>query len=532
MFCQEFADCATGFIQCLKHTDGKWHNRPFLLLEWQKQAVGEFYGTIRPNGLRQYEYLYLEIPKKNGKSELAAALGLYHTFMDGEMHGEIYICATDRQNASIVFNVALGMIELCKPLKKRCTIRASTREIVDRVSGSVMKVLSAEAFSKHGYKPSCVIFDELHAQPNRDLWDVMTFGAGDARAQPVWIVLTTAGNDPDRSSIGWEQHEKARSILNYRSGQTEGNYDDPSWLPFIYGMPDDPDECEKVDIYDESLWFKCNPSLGLTIDIEKVRQEAADAKRIEAKERLFRWLRLNQWIAVKSVGWLPLTLFDKTTKNIPLKKLAGKKCYGGLDLSSTTDLTAFVLLFPPQEGLKTWHVLFKAWVPKDKIQERERTDHQDFSGWVKKGYLNATPGNAVDYDQVEADIAEAARLYQIILIGTDKWHSLMINQHLQSMNIVMVEIGQSMAGMSPAMKSIEWLLLKKSMTHEKNPCARWCFGNTRCAVDGNENTKPMKNRSTGRIDITVAWINAMAAAIEREGIKDISKTILSEDWSL
>lgn len=528
MFDSGAADYTVRFIQYLRHVDGKWHGRPFTLLPWQREAVETFYGTLTDKNTRQYQYLYLEIPKKNGKSELAAALGLYHTFMDLEMRGEVYLCAADRANAGIVFNVALGMVEQCPSLGKRCVIRASTRELMDKRTGTVMKVMSSEAFSKHGYKPSCVIFDELHAQRNRELWDVMTFGAGDARHQPVWIVLTTAGDDPDRSSIGWEVHGKARSILGYRAGDRENNVDDPRWLPYLYGMPDDPEECAALDIQEEALWFRCNPSLGITVPLETVRAEAEEAKHNPARERLFRWLRLNQWIAVKTVGWLPLTLFDQTAQEIPPEHLGGLRCYGGLDLSATTDLTAFVLLFPPQKGLKRWYALFRAWIPLDKLREREQRDHQDFSGWMRRKDLIATQGDSVDYDLVEQAILEAARTYRLELVGVDRWHSLMITQHLMATGQEVADIPQDMANLSPAMKTMEWLLRRGEMTHPANACARWCFGNVRCAVDGNENLKPMKNRSIGRIDVTMAWIIAMAAAMLREG-NDVGELCYSPD---
>lgn len=491
----------------------------------------EFYGTVKENGARQYQYLYWEIPKKNGKSETAAALGLYHTFADGEMHGEVYVVAADKDNASIIFNAALGMLEQCKSLQKRAKITESQRIIKDSVTGTVMKVLSSEAYSKHGYKPSCVIFDELHAQPNRELWDIMTFGSGSARFQPVWIVLTTAGDDPDRSSIGWEVHCKANSILEYRKGNTEGNYDNPVWLPIIYGLGGDESKIEKVNIFDEKLWYECNPSLGETIDIETLRQEALDAKQSPYAERLFRWLRLNQWISVKAVGWLPLKLYDKSQSERP--ELLRKKCYGGLDLSSTTDLTAFVLVFPPQEGLEKWYVLFKAWITDEKMQERSRRDHVDFVRWAEDGYVEVTSGDCIDFEFVEDDIYEAARLYDLKLLGVDPYLSRMITQQVMKEEIEVAEIPQDMKNMSPAMKMIEKLLRKHQMEHEENPCARWCFGNVRAAVDGNENMKPMKNKQVGRIDITVAWIIAMAAAmLKEEGVADISEEILDDDWSL
>ncbi len=197
------------------------------------------------------------------------------------------------------------MVEHSPALMKRSNIVDSRKTIYDTESGSKMKVLSSEAYSKHGYKPSCVIFDELHAQPNRDLWDIMTFGAGDAREQPVWIVLTTAGDDPDRKSIGWEVHEKALSILRCRNGcAREGDMDDPRWLPIVYGLGliEDEDELKAINIYDEDLWRRCNPSIGKTVKLSTIRAEAQEAKRSEAAERLFRWLRLNQWIATHTVA--------------------------------------------------------------------------------------------------------------------------------------------------------------------------------------------------------------------------------------
>ncbi|MBC8575838.1 terminase large subunit [Yanshouia hominis] len=532
-FKQSFADYAIRFVECLKHGDD-FYGQPFLLLDWQKNAVGTFYGTLRDDAdYRQYQYLYLEIPKKNGKSELAAALGLFHTFADEATYGEVYLVAADKGNAGIIFSAALSMLKQCPALLDRAKVRESTKEIVDTDSHTKMKVMSSEAYSKHGYKPTCVIFDELHAQPNRELWDIMTFGAGSARKQPVWIVLTTAGDDPDRGSIGWEIHEKARRILDYRAGNTDGeNYDNPLWLPYIYGMPDDPEQCASIDIFDENLWSRCNPSLGVTIPIETLRNEALDARQSPSAERLFRWLRLNQWIAVKTAGWLPLPVYDAAEMVIPREELEGKRCYFGLDLSSTTDLTALCCLFPPQEGLDFWYLTFEAWAPADSLRERSRRDHIDAEGWAHSGALTATPGDCVDYDFVETRIIEQAKRTRLRLLGTDQWNSRMLTQRLMAAGIEVAEIQQSMSGMSGAMKALERLFRRGELRHERNPCARWCFGNVRCAVDGNENIKPMKNKSTGRIDVAVATVNAMAAAIIAGEDEDKSAVILSEGWGL
>ena len=226
------------------------------------------------------------------------------------------------------------MIEQDEDLRSILKVTDSKKQILNTRTGTFLKVLSAEAYTKHGVNPTVVIFDELHAQPNRDLWDVMTFGAGAARKETLWWVITTAGDDPDRHSVGWEQHEYARKVR-------DKEIVDPYWYVKIYGAPDD------ADIFDEKVWYDSNPSLGVVIDIEKVRQEAIGARNDPAKEKLFRWLRLNQWVSLKRIGWLPLTLWDQTQGDWSIADLTGKYCYIGLDLSSTTDLTAIAVLFPP-----------------------------------------------------------------------------------------------------------------------------------------------------------------------------------------
>lgn len=522
------------FIQLLHLASAGFSGQPFRLQPWQKDIISQFYGEVDKTGeeaFRHYQYLYLEIPKKNGKTELAAALGLYHLVADGEGNPQVYIVAADKDNASICYNAMLGMVRQAPWLMKRVKPVDSRKEIRLRSGAGYVKVLSSDAETKHGYNPSCVIFDELHAQPKRDLWDVMTFGAGSARKQPTWIVLTTAGDDPDRHSIGWEIHEKCVRIVAARDGTGNPEDDDPLWLPIIYGMPDDPDVLAKIDIYDESLWYRLNPSLGVTIPIRTLRSEARSAKQSEASERLFRWLRLNQWIATKAVGWLPLTLYDRTQWHVPKLDTLGdrlkgpalrsamretlrrKRCFGGLDLSSTTDLTALVLLFPPQPGLAQWVTLFQAWRPEGGVIEAEKRDHVPYTDWKRAGYLNLCAGDMVDFDEVKDAIRQARKDYDLRILGADPYLSRDISGTLMKEGLNIVEIRQNMSGMSPAMKELERLLRSGEMVHEHNTCARWCFGNVRCAVDGNENMKPMKNKSIGRIDITVAWIIAMAAAM-------------------
>ena len=521
-----------GFLESLAFGSGDWEGRPFKLQQWQRLPLEQFYGTMdrdeQNEFVRQFQYLYFEIPKKNGKTEVAAGLGLYHLVGDGEKNPQVYICAADKDNASICYNAMLNMIEHRPWLKRRVDPVESRREIRLKDGSGFIKVLSADAYSKHGYNASCVIFDELHAQPNRKLWDIMTFGAGSARRQPVWIVLTTAGDDPDRHSIGWEIHDQCRRILAARNGTGPAEDDNPIWLPVMYGLPDDPEELEKIDIWNEDVWKRCNPSIGVTVSLRTIRQEAAAAKKSEANERLFRWLRLNQWIATKSVGWLPLTLYDRTQWHVPRleevykgnqlrqemrRTLRGKKCYGGLDLATTTDLAAFVLEFPPQPGLDKWVVLFWAWRPREGVVDAENRDHVPYRDWERAEYLSLCDGDMVDFMEIEDTILECRKTYNLVCLGVDPYLSRMMSGRLERAKLMVVEIRQNMADMSPAMKDLEVKLRAGGMVHEHNTAARWNFGNVRCRTDGNENIKPMKNLSTGRIDMTVAWIIAHATAM-------------------
>lgn len=551
VFDERKADYVCAFLELLAFGSGDWAGKPFRLQDWQREPIREFYGNVTTEAeenrkFRIFQYLYLEIPKKNGKTEVAAGLGLYHLLGDGEKNPQVYICAADKDNATICYNAMTAMLDARPFLKKRTNPVPSKRKIELADGSGFVQVLSAEAYSKHGYNASCVIFDELHAQPNRALWDIMTFGAGSARLQPVWIVLTTAGDDPDRHSIGWEIHEQCRRILAARAGTGPAEDDNPIWLPVMYGMPDDPEEIEKIDIYDEDVWRRCNPSIGVTIPLRTIRQEAADAKKSEAKERLFRWLRLNQWIATKAVGWLPLTLYDRTQWHVEALEevlkgnalraamrqlLHGKKCFAGLDLAATTDLAALVLEFPPQPGLEHWVVLTHAWRPREGVVEAEKRDHVPYRDWERAGYITLCDGDMNDFDQIKDAIRDVARLYKLAILGVDPYLSREITGTLMKEGINVLEIRQTMAELSPPMKDIERKLRGGEMYHDHNTASRWNFGNVRCAVDGNENMKPMKNKSIGRIDITVAWIIAHAAAMSEPENK-LADLLATGKWSL
>lgn len=559
-YSQEAVQDVLDFFSLLCFGQNEWAGKPFELLPWEELAITNFYGVQAQDEdgtwSRYRRFLYEELPKKNGKTEFAAALGLYHLLYDGEPRPKVGIFSSDKENATQVYEAAKFMVEhscLGQPEHDPIAWAVDSRKEIHTKYGGVLKVYSSEATTKHGYSFSAIIFDELHAQAKRDLWDILTAGSNAARRQQAVIVLTTAGDDPDRKSIGWEIHEKCRRILAWRRGEPERelDMDDPAWCPIMYGVSvltgDDPDKIAALDIYDEEVWRACNPGLGHNLRLKDFRAEARAARQSESAERLFRWLRLNQWISTKAVGWLPLTLYDKTQWNMELWSglnvmakrqaardyLAGKKCYGGLDFSTTTDLTALTLIFPPQEGLETWVTLFWAWRPEEGVVEAEQRDHVPYRDWARAEFITLCPGDMVDYSMIEETVLWCASVFKLDTLGVDPYLSRTVSSRLMERGITVVEIPQDMKNMSPAMKELERMLRAHEMLHEHNTAARFCFGNVRCAVDGNENIKPMKNRSIGRIDMTVAWIIAVAVwLIKKSQPADLGKALERDDFTL
>ena len=313
MYDETKAQHAVNFINCLKHTKGQWRGVNFDLLDWQEKIIRDIFGTVKDNGYRQYNTAYIEIPKKNGKSELAAAVALLLSCGDAKWGAEVYGCASDRQQASIVFDVAVEMVEQCPALKKRIKPIMSVKRFVYKPTNSFYQVLSAEAYTKHGLNVHGVIFDELHSQPNRELFDVMTKGSGDARTQPLFFLITTAGND--RHSICFEQHQKVVDLI-------QGRKIDPTFYPVIYAIEDNDDWGL------ENNWYKANPSLGHTIDIEKVRNAFRNAQENLAEENIFRQLRLNQWVK-QSIRWMQMDKWDECTFKVDPDSLRGRECFDG-----------------------------------------------------------------------------------------------------------------------------------------------------------------------------------------------------------
>ena len=491
------ADYAVQFIQCLKHTKGTWAGKPFELIDWQERIIRDIFGILKPDGYRQFTTAYIEIPKKQGKSELAAAVALLLCCGDGEERAEVYGCAADRQQASIVFEVAADMVRMCPSLNKRVKILASQKRLIYLPTNSFYQVLSADAYSKHGFNVSGVIFDELHTQPNRKLYDVMTKGSGDSRRQPLFFLITTAGNDTN--SICYEVHQKAKDIL-------EGRKHDPSFYPVIYGAEKD------EDWTDPEVWKKANPSLGITVGIDKVKAACESAKQNPGEENAFRQLRLNQWVS-SAVRWMPSEAWKKCDFPVREEDLLGRVCYGGLDLSSTTDITAFVLVFPPLDEDDKYTVLPYFWIPEDSLELRVRRDHVPYDKWQKQGYLMTTEGNVIHYGFIEKFIERLGEKFNIREIAFDRWGAVHMIQNLEGMGFSVVPFGQGFASMSPPTKELMKLTLEQRLAHGGNPALAWMVDNIYIRTDPAGNIKADKSKSTEKIDGAVAMIMALDRAI-------------------
>lgn len=494
------ADRAVTFIENLCHTKGKWAGTPFWLLPWQEQLIRDIFGIVKPDGNRQFRTAFVEICKKVGKSELAA-VALYLLYADNEPSAEVYGAAADRQQASIVFDVAKQMVEMSPALMKRSKLMGATKRIVNYSNAGYYQVLSAEVGGKHGFSMSGLVFDEIHTQPNRQLYDVLTKGSSDARQNPLHFIITTAGND--RHSIAYELHTKAVDIL-------EGRRVDPTFYPVVYGLKDD------EDWEDEANWYKVNPSLGYTVDIERLRDAYREAKQNPADEIIFKWLRCNMWVS-STVAWIPDAIYMRGNEPIDMDALAGRDCYAGLDLSSTGDITALVLIFPPRDEEEKYVLLPYFWIPEETIPRRVKANSVPYDIWEKQGYIMSTEGNVIHYDFIEKFIMDLSEKYHILEIAVDRWNATQMIQNLEGEGFTIIPFGQGFSSMSAPTKEFYRLLMEGRIIHGGNPVLRWMAGNVVIDTDPAGNIKVTKAKSKEKIDGIVAAIMALDRCIRQEG---------------
>jgi phage terminase large subunit-like protein len=496
---ESFADSAVMFVNQLKHTQGRWWNQPFELIGWQEQILRDLFGIVhKSDECRQFRRAYIELPKKNGKSELAAAVALLLTCCDFEQRGQVYGCAVDRQQASIVFDVAMHMVELWPGLKSLMKLNIGQKRMTFKPLDSYYEVVSADFGNKDGLNAHGIIFDELHAQKNRAFFDVMTGGSGFAREQPLTFIITTAGTN--RESICWEQHRYADQVA-------KGIIDDPTFYPLIYGAEED------ADWQSEQLWREVNPSLGITIDPEQFLREFLEAKLNPVKENKFRQSCLNQWVK-QSIRWMPMHLWDACAFEIIPSFLKGRSCYAGLDLSRTQDMTAFVLVFPPEDDEGKYIIVPHYWLPKDNLEQLQHKSHVSFDKWVAEGLLTLTEGIVIDYKYIKHKIAKLAKLYDIREIAYDAYGAKPLVQDLEDAGLAVTGFGQGYKSMSPPSIALFRLVAQKKIAHGGHPILRWNFDNVIVKIDEASNIKPDREKVTEKIDGAVAAIMALGRAID------------------
>jgi phage terminase large subunit-like protein len=482
------------FEKFLCHSKGKFAGKPFTLLPWQRTMLEELFGWVKiDSDLRRYRMAYISTAKKSGKSTILAGIGLYLLMADGEQGAEIYSAASDRDQAGIVFREAANMVRASPMLRNSIEVIDSRRTITDRKTSSFYRVLSADAFRAEGLNIHGLLFDELHAQRDRRLFDSLRYG-GAAREQPLLVSITTAGYD--RNSICFEQYSYAKAVAqDWRH--------DPSFFPMIY-------EAEAEDEWTtEETWPKANPSWGVTIDPKDFAQDCKEAQLSNTKENAFKRYRLNMWTQ-QDTRWIKMEAWNSCNSKPP-GPLEGRECWCGLDLATTYDTSAFVAVFPAEDG--TYDVLCRFWIPGENALERNRRDRVPYTIWAEDDAngLKFTDGNVTDYDVVRRDINEFAKIYNVRQIAIDRWNATQLALQLQGDGHDVVGYSQGVGSMSAPSKLLENLIVSGKIRHGGNLVLSWMAGNASVKVDASGNIRPVKPKpgSPERIDGIVALVMAL-----------------------
>ena len=489
MFDIERAQHALDFFGFLKHSKGEWGGEAFKLQPWQEFIIGSLFGWLRKDGKRRFRVAYHEIPRKNGKTTLAAGVGLYLFCADGEPGSEVFTAATKRDQARLSHGEAARMVKASPLLRSKIGVFKDNLHI--ERTNSKFEPLGADADTMDGLNIHGAIVDELHAHKTRAIWDVLETATG-ARRQPLIFAITTAGFD--RNSVCWEWHDYSTKIL-------DGIIEDDTVFTYIASLD------EGDDWTDQSTWAKANPNLGVSVKIDDLQRKCDKAKEMPSAQNAFLRLHLDMWTE-QNERWMPMDKWDECGKVLVIpEELQGRLCYAGLDLSTTTDISALVLCFPDDEG--GCDVLPYFWVPEENIMQRSNRDRVPYDLWARQGYIKTTPGNVIDYDIIRRDINQLREQYDINKIAIDRWNSTQLQTQLDGDGFEIVPTGQGFASLSAPTKHLEKLVFEKSLRHGANPVLRWMVSNVAIQQDAAGNIKPAKDKSTERIDGVVAAVMAI-----------------------
>lgn len=506
------AKLVVAFFNVLKHSKGEWAGQRIRLEPWQQAHLWMLFGWKRADGTRRFRTSYLEVARKNGKSTLAAGVGLYLLVADQEPGAEIYTAATKRDQARIIHQEAIRMVKQSRELQRE--VKVFKDNIHSLKTFSKYEPLGRDANSMDGLNVHGALVDELHAHPTGEVWDVLETATG-SRRQALMYAITTAGNN--RTTICYQFHEYTRKIL-------EGVVEDDSHYGIIYTLDrvakdeEELGEGEIEDWEDTAVWIKANPNLGVSKKLDNMADKARKAANIPARLSAFLQKELNIWVAGEGRWLLPEQWRRCNIRPIVVDRLLGKRCWGGLDLSSTLDITAWVMVFEPdEEGV--CDVLCRFWIPDENVAQRVKDDRVPYDAWIRNGWLETTPGNVVEYDWILAGIREDFGLFNLQEAAFDPWNATHVSNKLIEDGVEMVEFRQGYFSMNPAVKAGEVAIQKRTINHGGNPVLAWMADNVIMARDPAGNMKPDKAKSREKIDGIVAWLMAHYRGTVSEGLK-------------
>jgi len=480
----------------LRFIEGERGGEPFELEPWQQAIVACLFGWHRADGTRRYREALLYVPRKSGKTPLAAGIVDLVMFTDGEPGAQLFSAAAEREQAALIFRHAAGMIARNPEMMRRVKLYRTYKSIEYPAEGTVYKALSSEADTKHGLGAHLIIVDELHAHRDGELVDVLKTSTA-ARRNPLMIYITTA--DYERESV-------CNRVYDYATKVRDGVIQDSSFLPAVWeATPDD-------DWTDPKVWAKANPNLGVSVKLDYLARECERAKNEPTYENTFKRLHLNVRTQ-QDVRWLSIEKWNACAELVDPELLRGRTCYGALDLSTKIDLSAWVLLFPPTDEDPKWRVLPRFFAPEENARERERKDRVPYLTWADQGYLTLTPGNVVDYEHIAAAVLEDARAYDLREVAYDPWNATHLALQLQSDGAMMVEFRQGFASMSEPTKELEKLVMSQQLAHGGNPVLAWMASHVAVEMDPAGNVKLSKRKSTERIDGLVCTVMALGRAM-------------------
>lgn len=493
------------FQQVLCLNGGDFEGVAYDPMPWQKFIIGSLFGWVNADGNRRFRVGFVETSKGSGKSPLAAGIGMYGLVADDEPRAEIYAAATKKDQAMVLFRDAVAMCDLSPELSSRL-IKSGTGEKVWNLAypeeGSFFRPVSADD-GQSGPRPHIVLLDEIHEHRNARVVEMMRAGTK-GRSQALIFMITNSGYD--RTTVCWNYHDYAIKVAN-------GQIQDDSFFSYVCALDENEDPFE-----DESCWIKTNPSLGITIQMQYLREQVTQAKGMPSKESVVRRLNFSEWVGADSPWISSDTWFSAQDTNLDKEKLRGRRCWGGLDLSSTQDLTSLVLIFEPTDDDIYFRLLPFFWLPEDGLQRKGDLDGVDYLTWVRDGNLETTPGKAIDKAFVVHRLGEIASLYDLVAVGYDRWRIEDLRQQINNDGVVVTlqDFGQGFKDMSPAVDAFETALINGDIKHNGNPALTWCAANTVLVSDPVGNRKPAKNKSTGRIDGIVASVMAQGLAMTKK----------------